>query len=92
MSQKFCDIDGEVVSADDLTISRAKDFATALETAKFAYPVECRRTTSGSEIIVFDADVEVSQKPVHDIRYLERIAVIFDGSDATMPENIGTPL
>ena len=86
MSKEFCDIDGEVVAADDLTISRAKDFATAVETAEFAYPVECRRTTSGSEIIVFDADVEVSQKPVHDIRYLERIAVIFDGSDATMPE------
>ena len=86
MSREFCDIDGEVVSADDLTISRAKDFATAVETAEFAYPVECRRTTSGSEIVVFDADVEVSQKPTHDIRYLERIAVIFDGSDATMPE------
>ena len=89
MSKEFCDIGGEVVSADDFTISRAKDFAAAVETAEFAYPVECRRTTSGSEIseiIVFDADVEVSQKSVHDIRYLERIAVIFDGSDATMPE------
>lgn len=86
MGKEFCEIDGEVVSADDLTISRAKDFAAAVETAEFAYPVECRRTTSGSEIIVFDADIEVSQKPVHDIKYLERIAVIFDGSDATMPE------
>lgn len=86
MSKEFCDIDGEVVSADDLTISRAKDFATAVETAEFAYPVECRRTTSGSEIIIFDADVEVSQKPVHDIRYFERIAVIFDESDAMMPK------
>ncbi len=86
MSKEFCDVDGEVVFAEDLTISRAKDFATAVETAEFAYPVECRRTTSGGEIIVFDADVEVSQKPAHDIRYLERIAVIFDQSDATMPE------
>ena len=86
MSKKFCDIGGEVVSADDFTNSRARDFATAVETVEFAYPVECRRTTSGSEIIVFDADVEVSQKSVHDIRYLERIAVIFDGLDATMPE------
>ena len=86
MSKEFCDIDGEVVSADGLTISRAKDFAAAVETADFAYSVECRRTTSGSEIIVFDADVEVSQKPTHDIKPLERITVIFDGSDATMPE------
>ena len=86
MNKEFCDIDGEVVSADDLTISRAKDFAAAVEIAEFAYLVECKRKTSASEIIIFNADVEVSQEPTHDIRHLERIAVIFDGSDAKMPE------
>ena len=86
MEQEFCEIESEVVSADNLKISGAEAFAKGVKTATYARLVECRRTTSSSEIIVFDAEVEVGQKNVHDIRCLERIAVEFDGSDTTMPE------
>ena len=85
MKEGFCEIDGEIVSADDLKVSRAKDFDQAVKTAMYAHLVECRRTTDGSEIIIFDAEVEVGQKTKHEIRYLERIAVVFESSDTIMP-------
>ena len=86
MKEEFYEIDGETVSVENLKISRAKDFARAVKTAIFACMVECRRTTSGREIIVFDTEVEVGQRTAHDIRYLERIAVEVEGSDTMMPE------
>ena len=86
MNEKFWEVDGEVIPADDLSISKADGFAKAIENSNYIYLVECRRTNSGNEIIIFDADVEVGQKTVHDIRYLERIAVEFDESDTIMPE------
>ena len=86
MKEEFYEIDGETVSVENLKISRAKDFAQAVKTAIFACMVECRRTTYGREIIVFDTEVEVGQRTAHDIRYLERIAVEVEGSDTMMPE------
>lgn len=86
MNDEFCKIDGEVVSTDDLEILKAKEFANAVKAATYAHFIECKRTDSNSEIIVFNAEVQIGQKTVHAIRSLERIAVEFDGSDAAMPE------
>ena len=86
MREEFCEVEGEVISTGNLRISKAGDFAKAVEDAIFARLVECRRTASGREIIVFDAEIEVGQKPLHDIRGFERIAVVFEDSDTTMPE------
>ena len=86
MSDEFYKIDGEVVSTDDLNILKAKEFANAVKSATYAHFIECKRTNSGNEIIVFNAEVEIGQKTAHDIRSLERIAVEFDRSDVTMPE------
>ena len=86
MEEGFCEVEVEVIYADTLRISKARDFAKAVEEATYARLVECRQTTSGREIIVLDAEVEVGQKPVHDIRGFERIAVEFEESDTTAPE------
>ena len=86
MREEFCEVEGEVISTGNLRISKAGDFAKAVEDARYAYLVECKRTTSGCEIIVFDVEVEVGQKTVNDIRGFERIAVVFEGSDTKMPE------
>ncbi len=86
MNQEYCEIDGQVVSIDDLRISRAKDFANAVNVALYAHLIECRRTNSNDEIIVFNAEVEIGQKTVYDIKSIERIAVEFDVSDNSMPE------
>ena len=86
MREEFCEVAGEVVSANSLRISKAEDFARAVEDATYARLIECRRTNSGKEIIIFDAEVQVGQKAVHEIRSFERIAVEFDKSGTIMPE------
>ena len=86
MKEEFFEVDGKVISAGDLRISKAEDFAKAVESAAYAHLIECRRTASSDEIIVFDAEVEIGQKTVHDIRSFERLAVTFEVSDTKMPE------
>lgn len=86
MDNNFCDIDGKIISASNLIISKAKEFTNAIETSGYTWLVECRRSTSDSEIIVFDTKVQLGQKSVHDIRKYERIAVEFEKSDTVMPE------
>ena len=86
MSDEFCELNGEVLSSDNLSISKARDFASAVINSDYAWLVECKRTTSDSEIIVFDAKVQVGQKTVYDIKRYERLAVVFESSDAVMPK------
>ena len=86
MNDEFCKIDGGVIPASHLIISKAKDFANAVENSDYACLIECRRTTSDREIIVFNAKVQVGQKTVHKIKKYERIAVVFEKSDTIMPE------
>ena len=86
MNDEFCEIDGEVIPTSNLIISKAIDFAKAVENSNYASVVECRRPTSDKEIIVLNAKIQVGQKTVHDIRRYERIAVVFEKSDTIMPE------
>ena len=86
MNGEFCEIDGKVISASNLTVPKAKDFANAVENSDYASLVECRRKASDKEIIVFDAKVQIGQKTVHKIKKHERLAVIFEKSDTIMPD------
>ncbi|MDE0635226.1 MAG: Mov34/MPN/PAD-1 family protein [Candidatus Poribacteria bacterium] len=86
MSDEFCELNGEVLSSNNLSISKARDFASAVVNSDYARLVECKCTTSDSEIIVFDTKVQVGQKTVYDIRKYERLSVVFESSDAVMPE------
>ena len=86
MREELCEVGGKAISTENLRILKARDFAKAVEDATYARLVECKRTASSSETIVFDVEVQVGQKTVHDIRRFERIAVVFEGSDTKMPE------
>ena len=86
MNGEFCEIDGKVISASNLTVPKAKDFANAVENSDYVSLVECRRKASDKEIIVFDAKVQVGQKTVHNLKKYERIAVVFEKSDTIMPD------
>lgn len=86
MRSEYCEIEGEVVTQDRLRIERAKLFVNAVEFSDFTHLIECKQTSSGDEVIVFNAEAEIGQIIKHDIKYLERIAVRFDASDAAMPE------
>ena len=86
MNDEFCKIDGKVISASNLIISKAVNFVNAIEHSDYACLVECRRLNSKSEIIVFDTKIQVGQKTVHDIRKYERLAVVFKKSDTMIPD------
>ena len=86
MREEFCEVEGTAISTENLIILKARDFAKAVEDATYARLVECKRTPSSSETIIFDVEVQIGQKTVHDIRRFERIAVVFEGSDTKMPE------
>ena len=86
MKEEFFEVDGANISPNELRIPKASDFAKAVKSAAYAHLIECTRTTSLHEIIIFDAEIEVGQKTVYDIRCLERIAVVFEVSDTVMPE------
>ena len=86
MNDEFCEIDGEVIPTSNLIISKAIDFVNAVANSNYAWLIECKRATSDREIIVFCAKVQVGQKPVHEIKKHERLAVVFEKSDTTTPD------
>lgn len=77
---------GDAVGAADLQLTRARDLAEYLLAGpRFAVLVECRRLSNGgAEVVVFDVDVEVSQRRVHDIHPQERIGVVCDAADSSV--------
>lgn len=71
----------------DLSIDDARALGEQLarDALPYARLVTCRRGPRTS-VVVFDAEVELPQDPVHDIRASERIAVVFCTGDTKAPE------
>lgn len=88
MSDNNLSADGEVLAAEALRLPRAKALAQSLTAGTpFVWLVECRRSThSEVETVVLDVEPEIAQRPINDIRAIERIAVSFEASDLAMPE------
>lgn len=88
MPISYLEAPGFIIAKDTLRITKAKEVLAAVENLPFYCFVECRRRSdlNEGEIIVFDTEVQVGQRRVHDIRNIERIAVIFYASDDFMPE------
>jgi hypothetical protein len=89
MPAGFLDPPGESIGCDDLRVAKAQDLATRLRTGDlpFCRFLECRRVEGSdlTEAVVFEVEVEVGQRPVHDIRRRERVAATFKEND-TAPE------
>jgi hypothetical protein len=76
-----------------LQVQKAFGFAHSIPLTECAVLIECLRVeegddllfNSGDEIIVFDVAVDVGPRPVHDIRYTERMAVLFTSEDQSSP-------
>jgi hypothetical protein len=88
MSENYLPVEGDIVPADSLSVRKAADLARFLasDTHPYASFIEARRRQDGLESVVFEVDVEVGQEPVHDIRRVERLAVLFRPDDETFPE------
>ncbi|MCZ6776817.1 MAG: Mov34/MPN/PAD-1 family protein [Ignavibacteria bacterium] len=84
----YLPISGQRVEKEDLALPKARDTAITIssESSPYTQLVECFRIESEDETIVFDTEVERGQKVVHDIRFTERIAVVFWASNNIMPE------
>lgn len=79
----------EEIIADHLQIPKAAEFYKAILNSDYSHFISSHRVLEegkeNDEIIIFDTEPEVSQKPIYDIQYRERIAVYFDTKDKTIP-------
>lgn len=78
---------GTAIEVTGLRVEKTEELSILLLNGVFPYVslVECRRMEEG-EVVVLDIEPEVPQHPEHDIRMVERIAVVFDGEDRKTPE------
>lgn len=86
MNETYLVIRGDVVAAEDLAVSKARDVVNAVQKGPYTQLVECRRTSEETEIVVFDVEVELGQRKVNDIKRFERIAIEFYIEDNFLPE------
>ncbi len=86
----YLSVQGEAITSEELRIPKAREvvYALQLDAIPFVRLVECRRLpeSSHAEVIVFDVEVELGQRQIHDIHQYERLAAIFDRNDTTSPE------
>lgn len=82
----------DLVPPASLTLEKSRELAQFLQSRinPFARLVECRAASKGgtvcSEAVVLDVDVELSQRPAHDVQRQERLAVVFFAKEETHPE------
>src|ERR1043166_3580900 len=87
MSGENVDVGGHPLAPEDVSIARARDLVRRLlgDQIPYAALVGCR-SGGGLETVIMDVDVQVPQRPVHDIRQCERLAVRFERTDTRMPD------
>lgn len=80
---------GDPIAIEALTVPKARALVDALKGGgvPFVRFVEARRAPAG-DVVVFDVEPEVPQRPIADIRRLERLAVTLFDSDDRMPETV----
>ena len=74
------------IEFDKLSIPMAIEFRNAILKSDYSTYQKVGKIYNSYEVIFFQIEPEVSQKPVNDIRYKEPIAVIFDRNNNNMPE------
>lgn len=91
MAEGYLTAAGDLINSADFVLPKAQELAAFLTTGRhpYAWPVEYRRVPdTGAEVVVFDVEVELPQRKVHDIRREERIAALFGKEDNTIPETL----
>lgn len=80
---------GEPIEPKEVQLLKAKELKDILQSGRLPFVLfyECRRTCH-AEVIVFDVEVELGQRRVHDIHYYERIAVEFYQDDSVLPKTL----
>jgi hypothetical protein len=87
----FLPIEGILIPHSSLSLPRAKALAGLAASGSLPYVtlVECYSAGQAgavSETVVVDVVIERPQRPVNDIRHQERVAVVFEAADRSIPE------
>jgi hypothetical protein len=88
MSELYLEMGGHPVEVSHLSIEKAYQIATLLIEGSLPYVrfLVAKKAENGSEIIIFETDVELGQKRIYDIRPIERLAIVFTQEDDNFPE------
>ena len=73
------------INLDELSVEPAIDFAKTVQRGVYASLKSVAKTEDGDELVFFEIQPEIGQKPVIDIRYKEPIVVHFDRNNQKMP-------
>lgn len=73
------------IQADSVQLPKAYDFYRALLNIDYSEFVSAHKDDIGNEIIVYETEPEVGQNPHFDIRYREKLFVLFETSDNNIP-------
>jgi hypothetical protein len=81
------------IAPEQLLLPKALEFAMAVFEGASAVLVDCQRISGkgdsffnpADEVVILDLSLQVGQRPVNDIGYVERIAVQFDSADRLTP-------
>lgn len=75
----------EKIEVHELLIEKAIDFSAAVAKGNYSNLICCESMDNGDELVYFDVQPEIGQKPLIDIRYTERLAVRFNKTDSITP-------
>ena len=65
--------------------SRSISILKAINASPFCKLISCNKLNNGNEAIIFEVEVELGQYPVHPIQRFERLALVIDHTDNSMP-------
>lgn len=88
MATEYLPAPGDAIEPDAAKIPKARELigllsADVLEHVRLR---DVRRSATGHEVVVLEVHPDVPQRPIHDIRVVERIAVVFGANDHMAPE------
>lgn len=88
MDAKLIDLPGERIPVESLKIAKARELCAFLENG--GYPYGTLESTLGApdgrEGVLVRIAAEVGQEPVHDVRQIEPVAILFSAADDWYPE------
>lgn len=86
MSNEYIELPGQPIPTNDLRFSDSNELVQAIVQGPYTRLVQCQRTDCGEEVVIFDAEIELGQRRVHDIRRFERIAILCGKNKKDIPE------
>lgn len=88
MDTIFIPAPGKEIMPDSLVSGKARETVKLIQKLPFFTLLNVNQLESSAEVVVFEVEIEVGQRTVHDIHSIERLAIIFSLSDDVFPEVI----